>query len=127
MKRLSIAILLILGSLTSWAQFPLPDTAGLGLVVHHYAYTLQYSEEHEQPWWVAYELTKNETYGNKYPVTLTLYDKGTQIGEPIQLTFGATKIYKIEINDYVEELQAVFTHSLSLDPRIGMNMEIVKL
>ena len=75
------------------------------------------------------ELTvpKNETYGNKYPVTLTLYDKGTQIGEPIQLTFGATKIYKIEINDYVEELQAVFTHSLSLDPRIGMNMEIVKL
>lgn len=63
MKRLSIAILLILGSLTTWAQFPFPDTVGLGQVIHHYAYTLQYSEEHEQPRWVAYELTRQKVEG----------------------------------------------------------------
>ena len=68
----------------------------------------------------------NDTYGDKYPVTLTLYDNGKKISEPTQLTFEANKTYKIEVNDYVDELQAVFTHSNSKNPNIDMSMEIIK-
>jgi len=32
-------------------------------IVHHFAYSLCYSEEHEQARWVAYELTRGETNG----------------------------------------------------------------
>lgn len=74
------------------------------------------------------ELTvpQNDAYGEYFPVTLTLYDNGKQIGEPLQLTFEKSQVYKLEINDYVEELQFKFTHSLSTTPHINMNMEIVK-
>ena len=74
------------------------------------------------------ELTvpQNDIYGKNYPVTLTVYDKGKQIGEPLQLTFDKSQVYKLEVNDYVEELQFKFTHSLSITPHLTMNMEIVK-
>ena len=74
------------------------------------------------------ELTvpQNDIYVKNYPVTLTLYDNGKQIGEPLQLTFEKSQVYKLEVNDYVEELQFKFTHSLSTTPHINMNMEIVK-
>ena len=31
-----------------------------GEIIRHTGYTLSYNEEHEQPNWVAYELTRNE-------------------------------------------------------------------
>jgi endonuclease G len=37
-------------------------------ITHHKGFSLQYSEEHEQPLWVAYELTKSETK-NKFKRT----------------------------------------------------------
>lgn len=68
----------------------------------------------------------NDNYGDDYPVTITLYDNGKKISEPTKLTFEANRTYKIEVNDYVDELQAVFTHSNSKNPNIDMNMEIIK-
>lgn len=37
-----------------------------GQVVHHNYYSLSYSEKHEQPEWVAYELTKNQVQNNDF-------------------------------------------------------------
>ena len=64
-------------------------------------------------------------------VTLTLYDNGAvggrkQLGDPIVLPIGETRTHIIYINDYVEELEGVFTHSLSSTPQTCMSMNIVK-
>jgi endonuclease G len=37
-----------------------------GQVVHHNYYSLSYNEKHEQPEWVAYELTKNQVQNNNF-------------------------------------------------------------
>ena len=45
-------------------KFPymeIPATQNEKLIVHHTAYSLLYSEEHEQAIWIAYELTSEET------------------------------------------------------------------
>jgi endonuclease G len=39
----------------------IPATQNEKLIVHHTAYSLLYSEEHEQAFWIAYELTSEET------------------------------------------------------------------
>lgn len=39
----------------------IPATGNEKLIVHHTAYSLLYSEEHEQAIWIAYELTSEET------------------------------------------------------------------
>lgn len=41
----------------------LPASRPGDIVVEHTGYTLCYNEEHEQPDWVAYELTREEVYG----------------------------------------------------------------
>ncbi|AEC02641.1 DNA/RNA non-specific endonuclease [Parasphaerochaeta coccoides] len=41
----------------------LPASREGDIIVRHSGYTLSYSEDHEQPWWVAYELTAEEVYG----------------------------------------------------------------
>lgn len=45
-------------------SFYLPNST-TGYVVHHDYYSLSYSEKHEQPEWVAYELKKNQLSKNK--------------------------------------------------------------
>ncbi len=40
-------------------------TSNTGQIVKHQYYTLSYSEEHEQPEWVAYEMTKAQRQGQK--------------------------------------------------------------
>ena len=40
-------------------------TSTTGQIVKHQYYTLSYSEEHEQPEWVAYEITKEQRQGQK--------------------------------------------------------------
>ena len=42
----------------------LPEDGFDGQVLSHTGYTLKYSEEDEQPYWVAYELTSDEIYGD---------------------------------------------------------------
>jgi len=42
----------------------LPKDNFSGQVVTHTGYTLKYSEDDEQPYWVAYELTSDEIYGS---------------------------------------------------------------
>ncbi len=41
----------------------LPASRPGDIIVEHIGYTLCYNEEHEQPDWVAYELTREEVYG----------------------------------------------------------------
>jgi len=41
----------------------LPEISPNDLIVKHYAYTLNYNEEHGQAEWVAYILTKDRVYG----------------------------------------------------------------
>ena len=43
------------------SKMEIPATEDEKLIVHHTAYSLLYSEEHEQSIWVAYELTSEET------------------------------------------------------------------
>ena len=84
--------------------------------------------------YVEITIQKNAQYGDKYPVTMTLYDigvqdkdgKNPQLGKPLQITCEENKVYRIEVNDYVEELQAVITNTNSVSPSVVMNMEIVK-
>ena len=45
------------------AQIEIPNTNTNGQVISHLAYTLEYSETHEQAYWVAYELTASEVSG----------------------------------------------------------------
>ena len=40
-------------------------TSTTGQIVQHQYYTMSYSEEHEQPEWVAYEITKKQRQGKK--------------------------------------------------------------
>ena len=54
----------VLNSEVDVIAFPymeIPATENEKLVVHHTAYSLLYSEEHEQAIWIAYELTSEET------------------------------------------------------------------
>ncbi len=48
-------------ALDSSKKMEIPATANEKLVVDHTAYSLLYSEEHEQAIWIAYELTSEET------------------------------------------------------------------
>ena len=83
--------------------------------------------------YVEVTVPKDDTYANKPPVTLTLFDSGrltdnkpTRLGNPIQISFDSSAVYRIDVFDYVDELQAVFTHSMPSDPHVTMNMKIVK-
>lgn len=71
----------------------------------------------------------NKDYLNGKTVTLTLYDKVNgerkQIGEKINITFGNSQTHMIVVNDYVEELEAVFTWPYE-KKGASMNMTIVK-
>ncbi|MEX1003173.1 MAG: DNA/RNA non-specific endonuclease [Crocinitomicaceae bacterium] len=67
MKPIYLLLLLILPIL-SWGQektpinqIELPETDSLETIIHHLAYSLLYSEAHEQAKWVAYQLSRNET------------------------------------------------------------------
>lgn len=53
----------LLHGVTLQAQLEIPTTGTNGQVISHSAYTLEYSEGHEQPFWVAYELTAFEVAG----------------------------------------------------------------
>lgn len=82
----------------------------------------------------------NDTANAGNTVTLTLYEKAginsdgrlvqlstpKQIGTPTKITLGSEQVIKVEVNDFVDDLQAVFTHSLSKNPEVKMSMEIVK-
>jgi len=46
----------------------IPSTNG-NQIVKHFAYTLQYNEEHEQADWVAYVLTRDEVLSDSFPRT----------------------------------------------------------
>ncbi|MBR4731804.1 MAG: hypothetical protein IK081_03450 [Lachnospiraceae bacterium] len=76
--------------------------------------------------YVEVTIAENPTYGDKYPVTMTLRDNGEQIGEKIQLTFEESRTHVIVVNDYVEELQVEFENSNATAPSVVMVMEVVK-
>ena len=61
-KTLPVLLLLIWQSLVSQIEY-LPAIKPSDQIVQHYAYTLCYSEQHEQAAWVAYTLTKSRVYG----------------------------------------------------------------
>lgn len=46
---------------TKIANLEIPFRDSNSILIHHAAYSLEYSEKHEQAYWVAYELTKSET------------------------------------------------------------------
>lgn len=53
-------VLMVEGTLP---DIELPASRPGDIIVRHPGYTLSYSEDHEQPWWVAYELTAEEVHG----------------------------------------------------------------
>ena len=58
-----IYILITISSLI-WAQIEIPKHNSKDQVIYHIGYTLLYNEDHEQPDWVAYELTVEEVAGS---------------------------------------------------------------
>ncbi len=60
MKRLIIFLLLIPCFVFADNSKYLPTNNNQNLIVSHPEFTLSYNEEHEQPDWVAYEITKTE-------------------------------------------------------------------
>lgn len=61
MKMSLATLLLSLFLSTTYAQeFDYTPKGNKGQIAKHEEYTVCYSEEHEQPFWVAYELTKSE-------------------------------------------------------------------
>ena len=46
-----------------WGQIELPKQNNKDQVIHHLGYSISYNEIHEQPNWVAYELTSKEVAG----------------------------------------------------------------
>ena len=62
-------------------------------------------------------------------ISVTLKEKST--GKTItqkQITLGTAQTIKLDVNSYVDELEVVFTHSLSTDSstKIALKMELVK-
>ena len=68
----------------------------------------------------------SDTYKSYSPVTLTFYNGTKQIGEPVQISLTTSQTHLIVVNDFVDELTFVVSHSNSNNPEIGMDMEIVK-
>lgn len=68
----------------------------------------------------------SDTYKKYSPVTLTFYDGTKQIGEPVEILPYASQTHMIVVNDYVDGLTFVVSHSNSADPSIDVDMEIVK-
>ena len=66
---------------------------------------------------VDFTFIKNDSYSDKYPVVLTLYDKDklnskgepTQLGKAQTINLSSNGTYSFTVNDYVENLEAVFT------------------
>ena len=56
--------LVLLYSLLFSQQLELPKSAPSDQIVHHFNYTLNYSEQHEQAEWVAYTLSSSDVYGS---------------------------------------------------------------
>ena len=70
----------------------------------------------------------NETW-KAYPVYVTLYDGSKQISSSVKIDFSKSQTYQIPItgnNNYVNELSIKFSHSYNQDPRVNMNIVIVK-
>lgn len=61
MRKILLSIIFSLSIISSSAQTYLPKSSGE--VVEHKYYTLAYAEEHEQPYWVYYELTPEMVSG----------------------------------------------------------------
>ena len=61
MKKLSY-LLILLTTYSYSQQLELPRPVG-GEIEHHTGYSLEYNEKTEQPFWVAYELTREEVLG----------------------------------------------------------------
>ena len=74
------------------------------------------------------ELTalKDGVYQYYSPVTLTFYDGTKQIGDPVVISLNKTETHVIVINDFVDSLTFVASHSNSTDPTNVMNMTVVK-
>ena len=68
---------------------------------------------------------ENSKYGDNYPVTVSIYNDDTKVGETV-INFGSNKTYKIDLNVYSDEFKIVFTHSNISAPEVAMNFELIK-
>ena len=85
-KHIPLVILFLAGAATA-QTFPftldfLPDGNTKAIVKHHY-YTLEYSENHEQARWVAYELFKTDLDGKQRRSNSFKPDKAVQSGSAV--------------------------------------------
>ena len=65
MKQTSLVFLLFILVIKSLnAQLEIPKFSKDIEIIWHHGFTLSYSEEHEQPLWVAYELDINKLSGS---------------------------------------------------------------
>ena len=63
MKKILTILIAISCQFAYSQEILLPEINPNDIIVKHYAYTLNYNEEHEQAEWVAYILTKDRVYG----------------------------------------------------------------
>ena len=78
--------------------------------------------------YVEITVPSNDTWKG-YPVNVTLYDGSTKISDTVKIDFSKSNTYQIQItgnHNYVNELGIKFTHSYSKDPKVNMNIVIVK-
>lgn len=64
MKKIIILPFLIIASYV-YSQFDYLPTGTTGQIIKHTYYTLSYSEHHEQSYWIAYQVTKENLQGEK--------------------------------------------------------------
>ena len=78
--------------------------------------------------YVEITVPSNDTWKG-YPVNVTLYDGSTKISDTVKIDFSKSNTYQIQItgnHNYVNELGIKFTHSYSKNPKVNMNIVIVK-
>ena len=68
---------------------------------------------------------ENTKYGDNYPVTVSIYNGNTKVGETV-IKFGSNKTYKIDLNVYSDDFKIVFSHSHTIVPEVAMNFELIK-
>lgn len=69
--------------------------------------------------YVELNVTANSDY-TKYPMTVDIN------GVKQTIDFKENKIYKFEINDYIDNVDVTFNHDSSSDLKVDMNMAIIK-
>lgn len=66
------------------------------------------------------------SFSGKQPITATLYNNSTQIGQSVTLDLNSGNTYKLPVRDYADNLKVVFNNKNSSSPNATISMKVVK-